>query len=391
MGQGGGFERWREVSDRARLHVLELPSSSGLGRNIIPRGGDNQDGGGQPGEAQWFEIHLDPAGDGARIYHSLFGEGLPVGVQSANKASPADMRRLTAAFDLASHTATQQQIDRALARVGPIELIGVYDVGQGSMNGLCTRDGLPRAYFDLGGGVLANAKSFSSLLQNICFTTKPPVILSHWDWDHWSSATRFPHSQSLTWIVPNQRLGAVHAAMAAAISLSGKLLVWPPGLALTSVGQVRIEKCTGSSGRNHTGLAALVSGPAGQDPILLTGDARYSAIPSGMSSFHSIVIAHHGADMGSKQTPICSGNSAARVAYSYGKGNTFGHPRSCTYSRHHAKGWPHCNLQPVGFIDRHTSALRPQLGHIALGWAPFPTLPRQPCRGGMCSLQLAQW
>ena len=78
----------------------------------------------------------------------------------------------------------------------------------------------------------------------------------------------------MTWIVPNQKLGAVHATMAAGIVSQGRLVVWPQGLARVHVAQATIEKCTGTSGRNHTGLAMLIDGPNGEKPILLTGDPR---------------------------------------------------------------------------------------------------------------------
>ena len=211
----------------------------------------------------------------------------------------------------------------------------------------------------------------------------------HWDWDHWSSAARFPQSQNLTWIVPLQKPGVAHSAMALNIVRQGRLLVWPKHLRRVRAGQVRVEKCTGKSGRNNTGLAMLVDGPRGQPPILLTGDAGYSAIPSGRDECLSIVASHHGADMKSKRTPQCLRDPASRIAYSYGPDNSFRHPRDCTYTRHHAKGWQHRNIQPDGAIDRHTPDRRPDLGNIALGWSEGP-IPRHQCGEWNCALQLEQ-
>jgi hypothetical protein len=45
-------------------------------------------------------------------------------------------------------------------------------------------------YFDLGGAVNGNLGTFPPELRRFCFSTHPPVVLSHWDWDHWSSASR---------------------------------------------------------------------------------------------------------------------------------------------------------------------------------------------------------
>jgi len=386
----GGLSGWVEASDDAPIHVLEVPRGSNPGRQVLESRGNDPQGDDDRGPTTWFEIGLDPGGNDAGIYHGLFAAAEPVGIEYISKAPGAAAAQLNRAFDLGSHAARPQQIANTLSQhLRRIDWIGVYDVGQGSANGLCNVQGVPLAYFDLGGGVLANAATFPAAFQNICFTMQPPVILSHWDWDHWSSAARFPKSQSLAWIVPNQQLGAVHATMAAAIATTGTLLVWPAGLPTMRVSQVTIEKCTGTSGRNNSGLALLVDGPNGERPILLTGDARYSAIPSGFVDPMSIVVAHHGADMRSKATPNCPHHVASRVAYSYGPANTFAHPRTCTYGNHQANGWQHRASNPVGAIDRHTPDHRPNLGNIGLDWSGTSPLPTQPC-GGWCSLQLVQ-
>jgi hypothetical protein len=390
FGFGGGFDRWMEMSDRAPIYVLELPSGYASQLKLPYVGGGSQYTAGEDEDepAIWFEIYLNPTGEDAQIYHGLFAEPQPVAIERINEWNWLDGGMLNKAFGLAPFKSSKREIENSLVIPDPVEWIGVYDVGQGSANGICDREAFPLAYFDLGGGVLANKRTFPSAFQNICTTRDPKVVLSHWDWDHWSSAARFPESQQLTWIVPNQTLGAVHATMAAGIALQGRLLVWPDDLPRVQVNQITIEKCTGRSGRNHTGLAMIVDGPNGELPILLTGDARYSAIPGGFADYLSIVASHHGADMKSKATPICPKDSAARIAYSYGQGNTFGHPRDCTYTRHDTNNWSHRSIKGVG-IDRHTPELRPDLGHIALGWSSRP-IPRQPCGGSHCSLQLAQ-
>ena len=385
FGFGGGLEYWHEWPDRTRLFVIELPIEFGQRFLSCLTGSDEDD----RWPRLWLDIRIRPDQGVARIYHGLFAGPDPIGIESVRFARPAYAKHLNRMVDLAPYVASPKEIEDALELQDPIRWIGVYDVGQGSANGICDADSVPLAYFDLGGGVLANTKTFPSAFQNICTGRHPPVVLSHWDWDHWSSAARFPQSQQLTWIVPNQKLGAVHGAMAAAIVRQGKLLVWPRNLWRVRTGQIRIEKCTGKSGRNNTGLAMLIDGPNGELPILLTGDARYSAIPSGFTNVFSIVASHHGADMKSKATPGNWHNPASRIAYSYGPGNTFAHPRDCTYTRHHANGWQHRNIQPAGAIDRHTPDRRPDLGNIGLGWSNRP-LPLHRCGGWNCSLQLEQ-
>lgn len=383
------FHGWVERSAEAPVSVVEVREKTYRGWYPDPfrEAGEGHD---DEGPEEWVEIGLDPAGEDALIYLSLFAAAVPIGI-SFMRAAPASVgRALDKAFDLTPFTASRGDIRDALGSLRRrVEWIGVYDVGQGSANGLCD-DWAPLAYFDLGGGVLANKNSFPTALTNICLSRKPPVILSHWDWDHWSSGARFARAAALDWIVPNPRLGAVHGTMAASIATRGRLLVWPAHLGGLKIGQVTIEKCTGTSGRNSTGLALLVDGPDGGEPILLSGDARYSAIPSGLVQCHSVVVPHHGADMRSKATPVCAGHPASRAADSYGPSNSFNHPRHSTHRNHHANGWAHRCLQHGGAIDRHTPDVRPALGHIALGWVDTAPTPNLGCGGTGCSLQLLQ-
>lgn len=382
-----GPEEWRRQAPTAPISILELKA---IPTGIEPPPQTFEREGDEPDPGPWVELGLDANGGDGLIYLGLFAEPVPVGLTPARPLALARSATLDRILDLNPYVASERDIEFSLALLHRgIDWIGVYDVGQGSANGLCDAQGAPIAYFDLGGGVLANKATFPSSFSNICTTFDPPVILSHWDWDHWSSGSRFASATSLTWLAPNQKIGVVHSAFATSVAASGKLLIWPASLASKTIGQVTIEKCLGSSGRNNTGLALLVAGPQGQDHILLTGDARYTAIPSGLLDAHGVIVPHHGADMHSHSTPQSVGHAASRAAYSYGHGNSFSHPRSVTYSDHHAGAWQHRHILATGAIDRHTPDLRPALGHIALGWSSTNPIPLQPC-GGRCSLQLTQ-
>lgn len=388
MLQDGGGQLWLDRARSAPLAIVNMPPNTYGHWGLYPTGGRDEDAG---VARDWLQIELDGRGDDATIHLGLFAEGVPIGIAGVALAPEEVTADLEAAFDLSPHVVTKDAMVDALGALSqPIEWVAVYDVGQGSANALCDRFSMPRAYFDLGGGVLGNRPSFSASFTDICYTLDPMVILSHWDWDHWSSGSRFPRAAAMTWIAPLQKLGAVHSAFAASIVAAGRLLIWPTGLAGLSVGQVTIEKCTGTSGRNSTGLAMFVDGPHGEKPILITGDARYSAIPSGLAECHAVVVPHHGANMRLRATPVSTGHAASRAAYSYGGGNSFGHPCTKTYADHHANAWPHRYLTGVSPVDRHTADLRPQLGHIGIGWSSTQPLPTLPCRGRRCSLALAQ-
>lgn len=275
-----------------------------------------------------------------------------------------------------------------------IDWVGVYDVGQGSAAALCDVDGVPMVYVDLGGGVMRNTGTFPQSLHDFCFTQSPPVILSHWDWDHWSSGTRFQQAANMKWIVPNQKLGAVHATFAATLATNSNLLVWPAKLSSVQSGQTEIIKCTGS-GRNHSGLAVSVGGPQGDDPILLPGDARYAVIGSATSGkYTSVVVPHHGADMRNRAVPAGLGYQMSRAVYSCGISNTFCHPWPVTERDHDKHGWPHAAAGATNPVDRRTTRRGSNgLGHIGLTWKPAP-LPTGHCKSlcglNSCSLQLTQ-
>ena len=249
----------------------------------------------------WWEIELDPrpgfSAFGADLFPNLFAEGRQVSVIDMRPVTNAErrvalshgnpMRRVRA-------TPTDQVgalLDARLGGASPT-MVGIYDVGQGSCAGLLV-SGSPRLYVDFGGGVLGNARTFPPALTSFCFAADPVIVLSHWDWDHWSSAYRDPRALAKTWIVPRQSpVGHVHRAFMLDVPENGgRLVVWPRGGRLDR-NALRIEACTGST-RNGSGLALVVHPPEGRpgNSILLPGDADLANIPSvqARTPFDSIV------------------------------------------------------------------------------------------------------
>ena len=382
-----GVSGWMQHSHKAPVFVLEMsePQSSA---QLPWQALEEHD------KSTWFDAELNWSGGKSVLYFNLFREGLKVDVSNISVVPAERADQLSQAFALTGLATAPGDIQNTLNGVSQsIELIGVYDVGQGSANGLCDSVEAPLAYFDLGGGVNANKGTFPSALSDFCYFHAPPVILSHWDWDHWSSGARFQGAQNLTWIVPQQTLGAVHATFAAGLHSVGKLQVWPPGLPQLTSGQMTVYKCTGrGAGRNHTGLAMEVAGPANKPPILLTGDARYSAIPNALGKpYTSVVAPHHGADMGSPATPPGTNLAGARTAYSFGTGNSFGHPKATTQRDHHAAGWPHAAHHAPIPVDRETASRGQHgLGHLGLGWTSNLILPGHNCNSAFCAVALRQ-
>jgi hypothetical protein len=290
-------------------------------------------------------------------------------------------------------------VDAALAGVAgtQIEWAVVYDIGQGNAIGLCNEKGSVEAYSDLGGGVLGHAGTFPTALKNFCFTKTPPIILSHWDFDHWSSANRDPQSLQLTWIAPRQSVGPTHVAlMTSIISAGGRLLLVPNTLPAKWRGQLYLELCAGK-GRNHSGIALTLSQKAkGEGALMLfPGDARYPALPSftATNDYLCVVAPHHGGDMRNRNVPYCANQPVSRLAYSYGQPNTYGHPAKVTRTDHDQAGWHDWAVSPgvkPRYVRETVDRASGQPGHILLSWLICTTPPPLPCGGSYCQLQAQQ-
>lgn len=376
-----GLKAWANHSAKARIFVLwvelELPPDLSDAIDDLPH---------------WLEIDLDWRESNATLYFNLFRPGLRVGVSNIRFAPLQRAAQLSNAFSLNGLERTKVELEAALGSMTPtVQWVGVYDVGQGNANATCDANETPTLYFDLGGGVTQHQNTFPSGMTDFCYALAPPVVLSHWDWDHWSSGARFTGAQALNWIVPLQTLGAVHATFAAGLNNAGRLFVWPNSLPSLRSGQSTIQKCTGQgTGRNHSGLALEVEGPTGEAPILLTGDARFSAIPNvPANKFTSLVVPHHGADMRTRAVPMGHHLPGARTAYSFGAGNSYGHPRPITAQDLNVHNWPQSGQGAVVPIDINTATgNRP--GHIGLSWSNHPNLPGHSCAGQSCSVGLQQ-
>ena len=357
----------------------------------------------------WFIIQATPLNGRALnegevsviIYPNLYLVGIAGSVVEAAPVDSETSDRLKLAVST-THIpdATELEVKEALSGIAKtsIDWVVAYDVGQGNSIGFCGSDGSVKAYFDIGGGVLANARTFPNALTKFCFTQRPPIILSHWDFDHWSSANRDRQSHFMTWIAPRQSVGPTHVALMTMIAQAGQLLLVSPGSPARRYGQIKLEYCTGR-GRNGSGLAVTLSeraNGAGQQ-MLFPGDARYTFIPSfpnpPTNRYLSVVVPHHGGDMNSNIVPICPQLAASRLVYSYGHGNTFHHPRLVTRTDHVASRWRDVLITPGAAAQESRDTINrgaTGLGHVLLGWQPHAVRPEIPCGGRSCRLQAQQ-
>lgn len=297
--------------------------------------------------------------------------------------------------------ATEDEITTLLSPVAnsTIDWVVVYDVGQGNAIGLCSDSRGVVAYFDFGGGAGANSKSFPTALKTFCFRQNPPVILSHWDEDHWSSATRDPRSLKCDWIAPRQHFDPIQRAVIASIhGAGGKVWFLPAAFPVTRYGQIQIELATGS-GRNHSGIILTLAEKqdGSGEQILMPGDASYHYIPSfcslGGSPYLSMVATHHGGALKSSLIPGCPSLSASRLVYSVGNPNSYRHPLAATRSAHDSNGWidPAVAAGPSpGLVRETNNRTGSGLGHVLLTWSSSTVSPTLPCGGAGCQLDHQQ-
>lgn len=369
----------REHLQQSGLSILEIPDTAYPRHNLGP-----------PGTV--LDIELDGGGPVINQYLNLYSP--PVSrrlgkVGKAAMAAAAKIRAATRMDDLpdAAETEIRMLLDRTPP--GSIEGLLVVDVGQGNCNALVDCEGIPRLYFDMGGGVTGNRNTWPANSVGLSCEASPPIILSHWDWDHWGAAFRDPlgvktpwlAAQDLMWIVPRDRaLGVVHAAFLDVLVANKKVLVWPDSLPAIRTPNLHVRKCHGAD-RNDSGLAliARLSGLAGNFLALLTGDASYHAIDLAAweeGEIDVVVAPHHGGRVSFPEHRPSNVAADARIIYSAGLHNQWGHPYKPVMARD-KQVWPLARL-------KHTRRRRQQGLGAGLGCHLTPGLFSCPCGHPAC-------
>lgn len=270
---------------------------------------------------------------------------------------------------------------RQLLRGSAADAAAVYDVGHGNCAALLDGD-IPSLYFDFGGGVLGNRKTFPPQLGHFCFSGDPLIVLSHWDYDHWSSAKRDIRALRCTWLVPRQNgvLGPTHATFLGDVHRHGRVVVWSGHPSSIAEGGLVMERCTGPrSSRNDSGIALVVEARSGR--MLFPGDCGYDHVPSARQTFTSVVVPHHGGRAKSSFVVPSDGRPSGRLVYSYGRGNSYGHPFP-QIEQLHSAAWRD---------DRRTEHRDSSgLGHVQLYWDPSDRDATPRCGGRQCDLTCHQ-
>lgn len=243
---------------------------------------------------------------------------------------------------------------------------GHFNVGQGACSAIYDIDGRPYVYVDFGEplgfykrtapwnlGLIDphNPQAFKAWSENQKREVRPPlcndplVVITHWDWDHWSLIKRLPPSNNLLFLVPEQSASGQAKFFWDNLPAPQKMVLKSGECREFEWGYVVRDTGTGKD-NNQTGLSVYVrlrdclskaylprtmkEGCSVPAPVFHE-DERY-ALTSGDAGFHlvpglndpnlrliGLTAAHHGADSHSvlNQIPPPYENGGA-VVYSYG-------------------------------------------------------------------------
>ncbi|MBB2701449.1 UNVERIFIED_ORG: hypothetical protein GGI66_006169 [Rhizobium esperanzae] len=344
-------------------------------------------------EGDWFYVDLGEPHEGAPgdLFYKLFQDPTDRGVITFRKVTPDELdklRRLAGWEGLIE--SRQDEIEGALAQLPAPEAVGIYDVGQGAATALLAANCSPFLYFDFGGAAIANWRNFPEPLRHFCFTSDPPVVLSHWDWDHWSSALRDRRAITRrTWVAPLQpgagSLGAVHARfIATALNAGTRFFWWGNGtqsIQLTANPVVEIFSALGPrTSRNDSGLALRID--TNPIKVLLPADAAMEFVHSGTAKVDYAVMPHHGGRSSLLNLPSPHRKTKSHIVFSCGVGNSYLHPLADTVKAWR-KNWKH---------NVHTGLRGANgLGHVGISLINQASPPcQQPC-GGACQLDIKRW
>lgn len=196
---------------------------------------------------------------------------------------------LVAACAALPRPAARGAISAILSNVSRAASVLVRDVGQANFISLRDDQGRSILHYDVGFPISFNRHTFPHPHAfNIDTGETPPIVLSHWDWDHLHGALCLPHLLNCSWIVPNQRLGPGAARLARILAGKGNLFV-RPRIAQRRFGFGELTQSRGLPGDlNNTGLTVLVALTTGRS-VLLTGDADYSHLHSKPSCVDHLV------------------------------------------------------------------------------------------------------
>lgn len=274
-----------------------------------------------------------------------------------------------------------------------------YHVGQGNCNAIVNQFEHPVLFFDLGWPIqtnIAGAPSPTPKLFDIqAFDEPAPVILSHWDWDHWAYALEswsYDRNQKAAratwkaralerpWLVPApdraMKLGPSHYLLIMKLfqqRYMGEraLHYWPKQKDRLFAVHLTIIKCRTRkkdiSYRNNSGLAMIVRIDDGWDRglVLLPGDSEFDSMnlgdipPELTRRLVGMVASHHGGKLNVFSIPQTKAPNA-RLVISTGK-NGYGHPNNRMLDNYGLQGWKdQCRTNDSGIGHVGATLVQPE-------------------------------
>jgi len=331
---------------------------------------------------QWYQIQLSP-GHRSRYPHLSNLSGLE-GAWHLSQVEPIEPRKrrklertVQKMFDACVCSGADlnqflSKVDATISDDSPD--VCVVDVGQASLS-IVYRSARPLLYFDLGWPLSFNASTRPQALPDLP-DRKAPVLLSHWDWDHWAFALEtWKKGKPLwkataccrEWLVPgvgpawgNVVPTPTALKLAAHLFALKKLKVWDSSVRGVTQGHLTIARVDTSvvasafdADPNQNGLFLMVHSPVEPDPVtgpnaqrpriepvralLLAGDADYQFIELGLGvkfdrfDWRGLNATHHGGRFTEGCVPSAperSSKSAPASCLAYSCGSTrYGHPK----------------------------------------------------------------
>ncbi|MGY4509655.1 metallo-hydrolase/oxidoreductase [Bradyrhizobium sp. USDA 3650] len=325
--------------------------------------------GATPAPADWFYLEIERDGSGLPAWHAqLEGNGYSAharGVltyarqldtpdetrgprsrpQTLGAAAAPRLglpRSLVTACAPLPKPATRAAISTVLKRVPQAASVLVRDVGQANFVSLCDDRGRAILHFDVGFPISFNRHTFPSNFD-VNRSEAPPIVLSHWDWDHLHGAFHLPHLLECRWIVPNQRLGPGAARLARILAQKGNLLVRPANARIRFPFGELVRSRGPARDLNDSGLTILATLTSGRS-ALLTGDADYAYLMhANATKVDHLVATHHGARFNADAASVpMPNNRHGQLVISYGYRNVYRHPHAEALSKHANWGWTTC-------------------------------------------------
>ena len=201
-----------------------------------------------------------------------------------------------------------------------------------------------------------------------------------------SSGPLVTASLALDWIAPFQTITSPQLIFAASVRSAGGILLVSratPGTSF-SFGNVSFHRARGTT-RNDSGFWLQVDPPSSGEPFFFPGDADYLHLRSAPSTAAGLAATHHGANWPSTTAPPGAGGAVLKqVVFSFGLGNSYGHPTSRSITDHTTAGFARIDtpLRSGGHSGNGT-------GHVYLNWAGGP-IPSAPCGRISCYQNLDQ-